>query len=294
MQPNYPNNPYSRAGMPNYGGQPYPYPQMTPPPMMAQPGIPVSPNIQPTPTAAPIPRRANMTPGSAIPPVAPNEMATTAHKRTTLSDGTVLPDVIYVKKKGTLIGFIITSVLLVASLAFAIYTVIGNSKAKAEIETLTAENEEQKGQIQIVLDTLGLESGSDITEELLKERTTKAEGALDMDLSSFFDNNAGVGVRSIRLSADLRYALAVVNYYGKASYFYREMSSGGWNQAFSRVDVINCRDITAEAMRVITDLGGVEKSTTKDGKSYDCLDVDNNKKPYDFADALREGIYKEE
>jgi hypothetical protein len=279
--------------MPNYGVQPYPYPQMTPPPMMAQPSIPVSPNIQPTPMAAPIPRRADMTPGSAIPPVAPNEVQKTAHKRTTLSDGTVLPDVIYVKKKGTLIGLIITSVLLVASLAFAVYTVIGNAKSKSEIEALTAENEEQKGQIQIVLNALGLESGSDITEELLKERTSQAEGALDMDLSSFFDNNAGVGVKSIRLSADLRYALAVVNYYGKDSYFYREMSNGGWSQAFSRVDVINCRDITAEAMKVISDLGGVEKSTTKDGKPYDCLDVENNKKPYDFTDALREGIYKE-
>ena len=293
MQPNYPNNPYSNAGMP-YGGQPYPaYPQV--PPQMVQQGVPaqqpMTPNINPA-AAGAVPRKADMTPGSAIPPVMPNETATTAHKKTTLADGTVLPDVIYVKKKGTLFGFIITSVLLVACAIYAVITTISAGAASSKVDELTAQVESKDNTINTVKSALGIKEDNQLTKENISKLITRPEGVIDIDLSSFTAGD-GVGVNFIRLSSDMKYAIVDVNYYGKSTYYYRNVEEGGWNIAFSRSSgVVSCRDITKEAMEVIIELGGLDKSVSSSGKQYDCLDKNDGDKLYDFADAIDAGVYK--
>ena len=291
MQPNYPNNPYSIAGMP-YGGQPYPYSPV--PPQMAQPAVPASPNISPNINPAAVgavPRKADMTPGAAIPPVMPNESATKAHQKTTLADGTVLPDVIYVKKKGTLFGFILTSILLVACAVYAVITTISVGASKAKVDELTATVESKDKTLEVVKNSLGIKDERELTKENISKLVTTPEGVLDIDLSAFTAGD-GVGVNSIRLSSDLKYAIIDVNYYGKSTYYYRVIESGGWSMAFSRSDVVSCRDITKEAMEVIIELGGLDKSTSSSGKQYDCMDKDDGDKLYDFPDALSAGVYK--
>jgi hypothetical protein len=292
MQPNYPNNPYSNAGMP-YGGQPYPaYPQV--PPQMAQQGVPVqqpmTPNINPA-AAGAVPRKADMTPGSAIPAVMPDETTTTAHQKTTLADGTVLPDVIYVKKKGTLFGFIIASVLLIACAVYAVITTISAGAASSKVNELTAQVESKDKTIDTVKGALGIKEDGDLTKENISKLVNRPEGVLDLDLSSF-TSGEGVGINSLRLSSTLEYAIVDVNYYGKSTYYYRKVDDGGWSIAFSRSSVVSCRDISKEAMEVIIELGGLDKSTSSSGKQYDCMDKDDGDKLYDFPDAIEAGVYK--
>ena len=292
MQPNYPNNPYSNSGVPNYGGQPYPYSPV--PPQMVQQTVPVSPNISPNINPAAVgavPRRADMTPGSAIPPVMPNETAATAHKKTTLADGTVLPDVIYVKKKGTLVGLIFASILLVACAVYAVITTISAGASSAKVNELTATLDGKEKTLGVVKDSLGIKDEKDLTKENISKLITTPEGVLDIDLSAFTAGD-GVGINSIRLSSDLKYAIIDVNYYGKSSYYYREIESGGWSLAFSRSSIVSCRDITKEAMEVIIELGGLDKSTSSSGKQYDCMDKEDGDKLYDFPDAISAGVYK--
>ena len=288
MQPNYPNNPYSNAGVPSYGGQPYPYPQQMPP-QMTQQGVQMSPNIQAAPVA--VPNLQQMNAGSAIPPVMPNETAVTAHKKTTLADGTVLPDVIYVKKKGTLFALIATVILLIGCAGYAIYATLQNNSAQAKVEELTTKTERQEGLLKTTLESLGFASEDELTKENIQKLILSPEGAMDIDMTSFSDGT-GVGVKSIRIASNVRYVLADVNYYGTSSYYYRNVEMGGWNFAFSRNGLVRCREITAEAMKVITDLGGVDKSVTEDGKPYDCIDTQDNNKLYDFPDALNAGVYQ--
>ena len=297
MQPNIPNNPYPNAGVPNYGGQPYPYSPV--PPQMAQQRVSVPSGVQPIPAAAPADyatlseaakaQRSAATAKSA--PATPAKKDVPEHKKTVLADGTVLPDVIYVKKKGTLFCLIIVSVLLVACGIYAFITTNNYNSTKTIADELTETNKKQEETINTVIKTLGLSSSFDLTEDTLNSIVKTPDGAVDIDLSTFGDPNAA-GIRTIRVSPNLRYALAEVSYYGNTNYYYREIRSSGWILAFSRNNRLSCREVSKKAMEVITDLGGIDKNMTDDGKSYDCIDPENGDKIYDFPDALAEGIYQ--
>ena len=281
MQPNYPNNPYSNAGVPNYGGQPYPYPQPMPP-QMAQQAVPVSPNIQAATPVAPSAPQAS--PSAAVPP-APT------HRKTTLADGTVLPDVIYVKKKGTLFALIAVTILLIGCAGYAIYSTLQHNSASSKVDELTAKTTDLEKRLETVRSALGFTTNDELTTENISALIVKPEGALDIDLTSF-DSGSGVNIRSIRITSSLRYALTDISYYGVSTYYYRDIQNGGWNYALSHNSTVDCREVSAEAMKVIIELGGIDKYTNDDGKQYDCIDVQNGDKLYDFADALNDGVYK--
>lgn len=282
MQPNNDNNAYPQAAVPNNGGQPYPQT----PPEMAQQSVPAQ---QP---AQAIPRSAyeKTVPGSAIPEVMPDESVNIAHKKTVLADGTVLPDVIYVKKRGAQIGFAITSFLLVACAAFGIKCAMDLMSTKETIDGLREEVKDKNIRLETVRRTFDFNSIDQITEENLKELVATTEGAVDVDLSSF-NSGTGIFIKWLRISANSKYLLANVSYYGSSSYYYRE-GNNGWTYAFSQANAVSCRDVTRDAMRVITELGGVDKSVSSTGKQYDCLDPKDGDKLYDFADAMNAGIYK--
>ncbi len=298
MQPNIPNNPYPNAGVPNYGGQPYPYSPV--PPQMAQQGVPMPSGVQPIPAAAPADyatlseaaKAQRSVPTAKAAPAAPAKKAAPApeHEKTVLADGTVLPDVIYVKKKGTLFALILTTILLIACGIYAFITTNQYNETKTTADKLTETSKKQEEKINAVIKVLNLDSADDLTEEKLNSVVKSPEGAVDIDLSIFGDSSVS-GVRTIRISPNLRYALADVLKNGNISYYYRENRSGGWTFAFSRNDKLNCREVSKKAMQVIIELGGVDKNMTDDGKSYDCIDPENNDKLYNFPDAITEGIY---
>ena len=288
MQPNNPNNPYSRVAVPNYGGQPIQqYPQM-PPNMMVQQGVPM-PQANMRPPVA-VPRQANMTPGVAIPNPVPEGDQTVAHERTTLADGTVLPDVIYVKKKGAKIAFAITLVLLIACGAYAGYASYQLITANKKNEELASMVKKKDSSLEMVKNGLGVESLDELTEEQIKEMIHPTESVFDLDLTTF-NNGSGIGINMIRVSPDHKYALADVSYYGTSSYYYHIKGQSGWKMAFSKSSVVSCRDVSLEAMEILVELGGVSKSVSASGKQYDCLDPQDGDKLYDFADAIEAKIY---
>ena len=294
MQPNIPNYPYSNAGVPNYGGQPYPYYPAQP--QMVQQGVPMPSNVQPIPAAAPsdaptLSQSANPRAPKAKPTaVAPAKKAAPEHKKTVLADGTVLPDVIYVKKKSTLFALIFVSILLIACAVYALITTVKYNDAKVVADELTETNKKQEDIIVTTFKALGFSSPMDLTEENIMRITKTPEGTVDIDLSVFGDPNTSA-IQTIRISPNLRYALAKVSYYGNTNYYYREINYGGWVMAFSRNNRLSCREVSKKAMEVIIELGGIDKNTTDDGRAYDCIDPNNGDKLYDFPDAIAEGIY---
>jgi hypothetical protein len=283
MQPNSQYNPYPQAAVPNYGGQPYPQT----PPVSGQPGVPVQQPVQAIPRSA----YEKTVPGAAIPEVMPDESVKIAHKKTVLADGTVLPDVIYVKKRGAQIGFALTAVFLIACAIYAIMTTVDLNNTKKLVDDYKTHYSEANSRLEMVRKTLDFNSIDQITEGNLRELVATPEGAVDIDMSAF-NSGSGVGIKWVRISSNFKYMLADVSYYGTSSYFYRTASTGGWAQAFSRTGAVSCRQITKEAMVAITELGGIDKSVSPTGKQYDCLDPKDGDKLYDFADALDAGIYK--
>lgn len=283
MQPNNQNNAYPQAAVPNYGGQAYP----SVPPSVGQPGYPAQQPVQAIPRTA----YEKNVPGAAIPEVMPDESVKIAHKKTVLADGTVLPDVIYVKKRGAQIGLVFAIILLIACASYAIFATVDLVSSKARVEELSENLKDRNGRLEVVRKALGFSSVTDLTEPNIKELVTSPDGAVDIDMS-ILNSGSSVGVRWIRISSTFKYMLAEVSYYGTPSYYYRDSLSSGWTQAFSRAGAVNCREITKEAMTAVMELGGVDKSTSPTGKQYDCLDPSDGDKLYDFADAVNEGVYK--
>jgi len=286
MQPNNPVNPYARTPQ-SYGGQPMQYPQQMPP-QTAQPGYTTPINMQTT-----QPRyQAGSVPMATPKPVAqsrPTESANTLR----MADGTVLPEVIYVKKKGAIIGFVITSVLLVACAVYAVYTTLQLKSHSSETSDLSSQVEERDAKLETVRKALNFESVDDLTEEKITSLLGSYGNAVDINLSSF-GTAGGIYINWVRASADQRYFVANVNYYGSNNYYYETYTDRSWRLAFSTASTVSCRDITKAAMEAVSYVGGVDKSESSTGTKYDCLDPEDGDKLYDFPDAIAEGVYKQD
>lgn len=285
MQPNNPVNPYARTPQ-NYGGQPMQYPQM--PPRVAQPGY-AAPMGMPQ-TQQPRYQAGSVPMPTTTPALQPN--ADSSVNTIRMADGTVLPEVIYVKKKGAIVGFIISSLLLVACAVYAVQTTIKLNSINSEADNNSSIIAEKDKKLDEIRDALKFNSVDDLTKDNITTMLESYGGSFNVDLSGLGLSDTAY-VTWLRATADRRYFVAAMNNRGKYSYYYETSKDRSWRLAFTAGPGVSCRDITKTAMQAISYVGGVDKSVSPSGTEYDCLDPDDGDKLYNFPEAIEKGIYKD-
>ena len=194
-----------------------------------------------------------------------------------------------VPKKGTglKVALAITILLLIGSILFSVYTINGANQLRAEISNLETKVDEKDAKIKLALSGLGLESEDDLTGETLDRIRSQGAVSINIGYDGLMTNHVD---NWLRISADRKTMLADVTIGGKGYYYYR-LDGGAWQKAYAYGDEIACRDITKEAMEVISYMG-IEKKVNADGVKYNCIDRAQDNKPYTFEDAIRENVYR--